>query len=57
MATAVAASGPIIVITEGSTDARWLRHALRLAAPDTEHLFEFLAVVGHEVLDMGTGLR
>lgn len=42
MATAVAASGPIIVITEGSSDARWLRHALRLAAPDTEHLFEFL---------------
>jgi hypothetical protein len=42
MATAVSASGQVIVITEGVSDSRWLRRALELAAPGTAHLFEFL---------------
>lgn len=42
MATAVSASGQIIVITEGASDSRWLRRALEIAAPSTAHLFEFL---------------
>lgn len=42
MAAAVAASGPVIVITEGESDARWLRRALEIAAPATAHLFKFL---------------
>ncbi len=42
MAASVAAGGPIVVITEGSTDARRLRRALEVAAPEVAHLFEFL---------------
>lgn len=46
MATAVAASGPVIVITEGASDARWLRRSLEIAAPEVAHLFEFLDFAG-----------
>ncbi|WP_144855027.1 toprim domain-containing protein [Marihabitans asiaticum] len=42
MAAAVSASGPVIVITEGPSDARWLRRALEITAPAAAHLFEFL---------------
>jgi hypothetical protein len=42
MAAAVAASGPVIVIAEGASDARWLRRSLEIATPAAAHLFEFL---------------
>lgn len=42
LAEGVAASGPVIVITEGSSDARWLKRALEVSAPAAAHLFEFL---------------
>ncbi|WP_420112675.1 hypothetical protein [Pseudactinotalea sp.] len=42
MVAAVSASGPVIVITEGASDARWLRRALETAAPAAAYLFEFL---------------
>lgn len=42
LAEAVAASGPVIVITEGSSDTRWLRRSLEIAAPSIAHLFKFL---------------
>lgn len=35
-------SGPIMVLTEGSTDAQFLSRALRLAAPAVAHQFTFL---------------
>lgn len=42
MAKSIAASGPVIVIAEGASDARWMGRALQLAAPAVAHLFEFL---------------
>lgn len=42
----VVSSGPVIVVTEGRTDARWLRTALGLAAPELEGAFSFLDFEG-----------
>lgn len=42
----VASSGPVIVVTEGRTDARWLRIALGLAAPELKEAFSFLDFEG-----------
>lgn len=47
MSTAVAASGPVIVITEGTSDARWLRRSLEIASPKVAHFFEFLDFAGY----------
>lgn len=47
MSAAVAASGPVVVITEGASDARWLRRSLEIAAPDVAHHFEFLDFAGY----------
>lgn len=47
MSAAVAASGPVIVIAEGATDARWLRRSLEVSAPDVAHHFEFLDFAGY----------
>ena len=44
MAAAVAVDAPIIVITEGSTDAHRLRRSLEIATPEVAHLFKFLDV-------------
>ncbi|KQY61438.1 hypothetical protein [Nocardioides sp. Root140] len=42
LADSVAASGPVIVITEGASDSRWLRRSLEIAAPSVAHVFKFL---------------
>lgn len=42
MAATVAADGPVVVITEGSSDAYRLRRALEIEAPEVAHLFTFL---------------
>lgn len=42
LANEVAASGPIIVVTEGATDARILRRAIELADPEVAPFFRFL---------------
>lgn len=42
LASEVAASGPIIVVTEGSTDALFLRRSLELAHPIIAPFFRFL---------------
>lgn len=42
LSTAIAADGPVIVVVEGSSDARWLKRALELTAPQVSHCFEFL---------------
>lgn len=42
MAAVVAADGPVIVITEGASDARRLQRSLEIAAPYVAHLFTFL---------------
>ena len=42
LAHKVASSGQVIVLTEGSTDARWIRRSLELAAPDIFDSFTFL---------------
>lgn len=42
----VVSSGPVIVVTEGRTDARWLRTALRRAAPELAGAFSFLDFEG-----------
>lgn len=47
MSSAVAASGPVIVITEGADDARWLRRSLEIASPEVAHFFEFLDFAGY----------
>lgn len=47
MSAAVAASGPVIVIAEGASDARWLRRSLEIAAPEIAHHFEFLDFAGY----------
>lgn len=42
MAAVVGADGPVIVITEGASDARRLRRSLEISAPDVAYLFTFL---------------
>ncbi|POH59159.1 hypothetical protein C3B59_18275 [Cryobacterium zongtaii] len=42
MAAAVGADGPVIVITEGVSDARHLQRSLELSAPEVAHVFTFL---------------
>lgn len=42
----VVASGRVIVITEGRTDARWLHRAISLAAPELAEAFSFLDFEG-----------
>lgn len=42
LASRVGSSGPVIVVTEGSTDAKFLSRALHLADPAVAHQFEFL---------------
>jgi hypothetical protein len=44
MSAAVAADGDIIVVTEGSSDARRLHRSLEIAAPEVAHLFTFLDI-------------
>ncbi len=46
LANEISASGPVIVVTEGSTDARLLSHALRLAEPELATSFSFLDLEG-----------
>ncbi|KQQ98484.1 hypothetical protein ASF74_12955 [Arthrobacter sp. Leaf145] len=41
LAVSVSSGGPIIVVTEGVTDARFLQRALELVAPHVSHLFRF----------------
>lgn len=42
LAVSVSSGGPIIVVTEGVTDAEFLRRALELVAPHVAHMFRFL---------------
>lgn len=42
LATETASSGPIIVMTEGTTDARFLKRGLRIVAPELAGYFTFL---------------
>lgn len=42
LAVSVSSGGPIIVVTEGVTDARYLQKVLTLAAPHVSHMFRFL---------------
>lgn len=42
MSAAVGVDAPVIVITEGSTDAQRLRRSLEIATPEVAHLFKFL---------------
>lgn len=42
LAVSVSSGGPIIVVTEGVTDARYLARALELVAPEVAHMFRFL---------------
>ena len=46
LANSVASNGPVIVITEGRSDARWLRRSLALAAPGVADSFQFLDFEG-----------
>lgn len=48
MSSTVASSGPVIVITEGSSDARWLRCSLEKALPEIAQYFEFLDFAGYK---------
>jgi hypothetical protein len=41
LAVSVSSGGPIIVVTEGVTDARFLQRALELVAPHVSHMFRF----------------
>lgn len=41
LAVSVSSGGPIIVVTEGVTDARFLQGALELVAPHVSHMFRF----------------
>ncbi|KAA1427488.1 hypothetical protein [Nocardioides antri] len=43
----IRSSGPVIVVTEGRTDARWLTRALELAAPELAGAFSFLDFEGN----------
>lgn len=42
LSVSVSSGGPIIVVTEGVTDARYLSRALELVAPGVAHMFRFL---------------
>ncbi|MFF2751371.1 hypothetical protein ACFVVA_38280 [Kitasatospora sp. NPDC058048] len=42
LATEMASSGPIIVMTEGTTDARFLKRGLQIVAPELAGYFTFL---------------
>lgn len=42
LAAEMASSGPIIVMTEGTTDARFLKRGLQIVAPDLAGYFTFL---------------
>jgi hypothetical protein len=42
LAVSVSSGGPIIVVTEGVTDAEFLKCALDLVAPQVSHMFRFL---------------
>lgn len=42
MAAVMAADGPVIVVTEGASDARRLQRSLEISAPDVANLFTFL---------------
>ncbi|MFE2075702.1 hypothetical protein [Streptomyces misionensis] len=42
LAVEMASSGPIIVMTEGTTDARFLKRGLQIVAPDLAGYFTFL---------------
>lgn len=42
LAAEMASSGPIIVMTEGTTDARFLKRGLKIVAPDLAGYFTFL---------------
>lgn len=48
MASTVASSGPVIVITEGPSDARWLQRSLEIASPEVAQYFEFLDFAGYK---------
>lgn len=41
LAASVSSGGPIIVVTEGVTDAEFLKSALDLVAPQVSHMFRF----------------
>lgn len=41
LAASVSSGGPIIVVTEGITDAAFLKRALELVAPHISHMFRF----------------
>lgn len=41
LAVSVSSGGPIIVVTEGVSDARFLQRALELVAPHVSHMFRF----------------
>lgn len=41
LAVSVSSGGPIIVVTEGSSDARFLQRALELVVPHVSHMFRF----------------
>ncbi|WP_417219571.1 hypothetical protein [Arthrobacter sp.] len=41
LAISVSSGGPIIVVTEGVTDARFLQRALELVVPHVSHMFRF----------------
>lgn len=47
LSAAISADGPVIVVVEGSSDARWLKRALAIAAPEVSHCFEFLDFQQH----------
>ncbi|GGL02826.1 hypothetical protein GCM10007382_23380 [Salinibacterium xinjiangense] len=42
MAAAVGADGPVIVITEGASDARRLQRSIEISSPHVAHVFTFL---------------
>ena len=42
LSVSVSSGGPVIVVTEGVTDARYLARALELVAPEVAHMFRFL---------------
>ncbi|PYI69743.1 hypothetical protein CVV68_01135 [Arthrobacter livingstonensis] len=41
LAVSVSSGGPIVVVTEGVTDARFLQRALELVVPHVSHMFRF----------------
>lgn len=41
LAVSVSSGGPIVIVTEGVTDARFLQRALELVVPHVSHMFRF----------------